>query len=341
MAHDSETLKKVDELRTRILGLPITVGLELTPEQAERERFQAELNAYAEATPMFAVARQIGSSYPIVPLEPLGREPLATQPTRDIATIYEHWQLHPQANVGVPIGRSSGIIAMHLEDAQAAKRLRRLTVVEMHNPETGESWQEHRALEASWLRFVRTLGMSQRTITGWGKDVDQQAQQWSKAMEPPEESWLLWSYPHVMTGQDGFEYGQRRVVRGVEVVAPGTIIPFAGSRFEDYLALSGAVAPLPTMPTWLASMIGKPRSRKVMAAAREAYELAQHQLTDLDALHLEQARALAREQRQAEQTRAQAELAKLESKEPKPELPDVLPDEDDEQESPPGVGWIR
>ncbi len=78
-----------------------------------------------------------------------------------------------------------------------------------------------------------------------------------------------------------------------------------------------------------------------MAAAREAYELAQHQVTDVDALHLELARAQAREQYQAEAARAKEELAKAEAREPKPELPDVLPDEEDEPESTPGVGWLR
>jgi hypothetical protein len=283
---DRDTIEKLNAVKKRVADLDITLGPNISAEQAERERYQAEENAYAEATPMFAVARAIASNYPILPLEPLGREPLADRPSRNMEQVYQWFQEFPTANIGVPVGRSNGLIAMHIEDAQAVKRLRRLTVVEQHDPDTGRTWQEHRALEGSWLRFVRTVGVTQRSVIGWGRSVERQAQKWSEEQQPPEEGWLLWTYPSPVTGYDSWDYYPRRVVRGVEVLGDGAIIPFPGSRFNGGLTISGTWHPLSVMPSWLASEVGKPRSRKVMQAAREAYELAEHRLTDMDSLHL-------------------------------------------------------
>jgi hypothetical protein len=88
--------------------------------------------------------------------------------------------------------------------------------------------------------------------------------------------------------------------------------------------IAAPAGPLSTVPPWWAARIGKPRSRKVMAAAREAYDLAQRATygpSDVELLKLEALRERAR----AEAATAEAKArAIVEREEPPDELPPVV-----------------
>jgi hypothetical protein len=337
MAHDSDTLNKLAAWKGRVAELLSTEQPPISDEQMERERFQFESNLYAEQTPMYAAARSAANGRPILPLEPLGTKPLVPvrDATRDERTILDWWAQWPTANVGVVVGRSHNLIAMKIEDGKAATRLWRLSRVEMRDPDTDRGWAEFRPFEGVSLRYVQTVGRPFRSAIGWGRDFTNKIRAFDKEALPPEQCWWLWSYPPVQTGMDAWEFPSRRVTTGVQLLGPGEVIPWAGSVFEGNLRLAGP-GTLPVIPTWLASTIGKPRSRKAMKAASELYEATQRTasgLSDAEVLNLVDARMHAQREAVADIKRAQAALAKAEGEEPFEELPPVA----DEPE--PTAGW--
>jgi hypothetical protein len=337
VAHDQQTIDKIAALRTRIAELESAPQPPMSPEQVERERFQWESNFYADKTPMYAAARAVAMNRAILPLEPMGTKPLvpvqdATNNERTILDWYAQW---PNANIGVVVGRSHNLIAMHIQDWEAAARLLRLATVEQRDPDTDFRWYEYRPFEAVSLHFVRVTGTPFRSTIGWGKDYERKARELATDSRPPEECWWLWSYPHERTGLDAWEYPPRRVTTGVDLLGPGVVLPWAGSVFEGNLRLAGANAHPPVIPSWLAQTIGKPRSRKAMRAAREAYDLMERTaagITDVDVLQLVDKRQRAQADAAAEVKRLRAALAKAEGEESYEELPPVVPDEPEPKE---------
>jgi hypothetical protein len=339
MAHDSDTINKLAALKTRLAVMTSTSQPPISPEQMERERWQVESNLYAEQTPLYSAARSAAGNRAILPLEPLGTKPLVPvrDASRDERTILDWWAQWPDANIGVVVGRSHNLIAMKIEDGKAATRLLRLARVEQYDPDNDRRWSEFRPFDGVSLRYVQTVGRPFRSAIGWGRDFTNKVRALDKEALPPEECWWLWSYPDVWTGMDAHEFPPRRVATGVHLLGPGEVIPWSGSRFEGNLALAGPNGPLPMIPTWLASTVGKPRSRKAMRAAREAYDAMQrvmYGLSDAEVLQLVDARSRAQADAAAEVKRARAALAKAEGEESYEELPPVV-----EDESEPTAGW--
>jgi Bifunctional DNA primase/polymerase, N-terminal len=333
MAHDRETLDKLAAWTGRVAELETMQQPPISPEQLERGRFQYESNLYAEQTPLYAAARAAAGHRAILPLEPLGTKPLVPvrDATSDTQTILDWWAQWPTANPGVVTGRSHNLIAMRIEDSKAATRLLRLARVEQYDPDTDSTTVEFRPFEAVSLRFVRVSGATFRSAIGWGRDYNRKINELTKDSLPPEECWWLWSYPHVGSGMDAHEFAPRRVATGVDLLGPGAVIPWAGSVFEGNLRLVGPGGPLPVIPTWIAQTVGKPRSRKAMRAAREAYdamERAVSGISDAEVLQLVDARARAQADAAAEVKRARAALAKAEGEESYDELPPVVTEEE-------------
>jgi Bifunctional DNA primase/polymerase, N-terminal len=162
-ADDKHVREQLEAAAQRALELPdILRKHPISEAQLEREQWQAESNAYAEANPLYAAARSAAAWHAIIPLD--GRTPLVepTKATRDERRILEWWGMWPEANPGVPAGRPNNLIAVHVADTQAAKRLRRLTAYEQHDPDSDRRWVEHRDLGASIAYMVNTKGVSLR-----------------------------------------------------------------------------------------------------------------------------------------------------------------------------------
>jgi Bifunctional DNA primase/polymerase, N-terminal len=344
---DAQTKRQIAAQAERALAMVDRYrDISFSNEQLERERWQWESNALAEKHPLYAVARSAAVHHAIVPLQPLGVEPLVSpsKATKDEKTILEWWSEWPKANVGVPVGRANNVIAVHLQDVQAIERLDRLMSIErqgkQNNDGSFETYIEHRDLHAASLRFVSTKGVSMRSVVGWERDLDRQVYELWQENRPYTPDFLLWSYPPIQSGLDAFDFLSRRIVTGVQLLGPDEVVPWTGSRFEMDLMLSGPSGPLPEIPVWLAKVIGKPRSRKVMRAAREAFEAAQrasYGISDAEALKLIAAREMAQAEAGANVKRTREALAKVEKDEPKDELPPVLPDEEEPKPRPVGT----
>ncbi len=69
----------------------------------------------------------------VLPLRPNGKEPLVEggvhAATTDPATIREWWARHPNANIGIALGRASGIVVLDVDDRDALRDL-----IEQHGP---------------------------------------------------------------------------------------------------------------------------------------------------------------------------------------------------------------
>jgi hypothetical protein len=83
---------------------------------------------------------------------------------------------------------------------------------------------------------------------------------------------LVWSYPPVQSGQDAFDYRSRTIASGIRLLGEGEVLPWDGSELDDGIRVSAPLSRPPECPLWLAKLLGKPRSRRAMQAAREAYE---------------------------------------------------------------------
>jgi hypothetical protein len=329
---DKEVKEQIGQAVERALELSgqLQKAPPLSPEQEERERWQAESNEYAEANPLYAAARATSQRYAIVPLAPLGVEPLIdpSEATRDGPTILQWWRDHPEANVGVVVGRPNNLIALGIQDPKAVERLRELAAVERYDEDTDRRWTEYRPFESTRVYFVSTNGSEhviRQSRPVWGrKALIRQTEALTYQAWLPKQFWMVWSYPDVISGMDAFNFPRRRVTAGIEVWGPGEVIPWSGSRFKDGLMIAAPAGPLSTIPPWVAARFGKPRSRKVMAAAREAYDQAQratYGTSDVELLKLE---ALRERDRAEAATAAAKARAIVEREEPPDELPPVM-----------------
>jgi hypothetical protein len=196
----------------------------LSPEQEERERWQAESNEFAEAHPLYAAARATSQRYAIVPLEPLGVEPLfdPSEATRDGATILQWYRKAPDANVGVVVGRSNNLIALHVQDNEAVERLRELAAVEQHDEDNDRRWTEYRPFESARVSYVSTKGgehVIRQSRSVWGrKAMIQQTEALAQQTWLPERFWMVWGYADVLSGMDAHNFPRRRVVAGVDLL---------------------------------------------------------------------------------------------------------------------------
>lgn len=175
------------------------------------------------------------------------------------------------------------LIAMHVRDLQGQVNLRQLrkgTYIpvdpdsSLRTAASGSTVEEYEPWDFARV-YPAKRGMPFRMVTGWGEDVSKKLKAIEKASNEnmPQELYLCWSYPPIESGYDAWDFPRRRIAEGVELLGPGEVLPWVGSRFKDGTVLQGSSGPLPQVPQWLAAKLGKPRSRRVMNAAREAYEM--------------------------------------------------------------------
>jgi hypothetical protein len=247
----------------------------LSEEQLEREKLQFASNAMAEANPLYAAARSAAVNFLVVPLD--GTSPLVkpSEATREPWQLFLWWDRWPDANPGILLGRVGGVFALRVEDGEAYERLRDMAAVDRRDPDTDRTWTEYRDLSGATVRLVApSRPFSMRTRGGWGRDFDRAAEELRRESQArnPETFWLVWSYPPVQSGQDAHDFPSRTIGTGLRLLGEGEVMPWSGSVVEDGIQVAAPMGKPPEVPVWLAKMIGKPRSRKAMAAAREQYE---------------------------------------------------------------------
>jgi hypothetical protein len=262
----------------------------LTDEQIEAERFQAQSNALAEKLPLYAAARAASANFLVVPLD--GTSPLVkpTDATNDPWQLFNWWDKWPEANPGVALGRVGGVVALQVDSMTAYQVLRQMATVVYHD-EDERAWKEYRELGGYSVRLVIPSSASMRMVQGWGKAYSRAVNAMVKEerQRQPETFFLVWSFPSVTSGQDAFNYRSRKVGQGLTLLAEGDVLPWDGSVLDNVRVVAPMSKP-PEMPEWLGSMLGRPRSRKAMAAAREAFEAIQRR----DTAHVTAALALRR-----------------------------------------------
>jgi hypothetical protein len=253
----------------------------LTDEQVEAERFAFESNALAAELPLYSSARAASANFLVLPLEPLGTKPVVDlkEATRDARQLYEFWTTYPDANVGILLGRVGGVLALQVDDLAAYQRLREMARVVQPAVGTGEDsikgYIEYRELGGYSVHLVKTSRpVSMRLIQGWGRDytkaiqkADQEEQQ-----RQLETFFLMFSYHSVTSGLDAWDMKSHTVLPGVKLLGEGEVLPWQGSILDDGIQVVAPMDKPPAVPTWLASTIGKARSRKAMDAAREMVE---------------------------------------------------------------------
>jgi Bifunctional DNA primase/polymerase, N-terminal len=250
--------------------------LPLTAEQIEAERFQYESNEYASQNELYAAARA-ASAFLVLPLD--GTSPLVepSKATRDPRVLFQWWKEHPSANPGVLLGRRGGIFAIRVEDNKAAERLREMAIVPRRDGYKDRSWLEDQGIGGKVVRLVApSQPFSTRSVGGWGKELDRAAAELVKESRNrnPQTHFLVYSYPPVV-GFDAFDYKTKAIDSGVKLLGDHAVMPWNGAILEGGNRVDASFGGMPPEPPlWLAKRIGKPRSRKVMAAAREAYEAA-------------------------------------------------------------------
>jgi hypothetical protein len=298
--------EKVDRLRHRQFEIDHEPRPELSDEQKERERWQWESNKFASEHPLYAAARSAANFRPVLPLEPGSTRPLVpvSDATMDGRRVFQLWQEWPTANVGTIVGRPY-LIAIHFRDAKARLELRQFHNVSLLEDDPDAKQYERMTSEIrefpAWdfakLFFVGQ-GQRFRTVTGWGNDASAKLKQLEGyGGKIPPDQWFCWSYPPVQSGLDAFEYPHRRIASGVDLLGPGSVVPWVGSRFGNGMILQGPSSYLPEMPAWLGARIGKPRSRKVMDAARQAYEQGIAEMGMVDTRSIEEAYKVERARR--------------------------------------------
>jgi hypothetical protein len=251
-----------------------------TEEQRQRERFQFESNEYAAQNPLYAAARG-SASFLVLPLD--GTKPLVdlSEATRDDRTLFEWGQKWPEANPGILLGRIGGVFALRIEDKAALARLWEMASYECYDEDTDKRWIEYRDIGGA---SVRLLGPSRpfsiRARTGWGRQFTRAVVEMTQEDEQrqPQTCWLLYSYHPVVSGMDAWDFRSRTVLPGVKLLGEGEVLPFDGAILEGGVRVAGIAQRPPEVPIWLAQAIGRPRSRKVMAAAREQHEATQKAL---------------------------------------------------------------
>jgi hypothetical protein len=274
---DGDTKRKIAELTKRALDMADRVKElpALTAEEIEAERFAYESNAYASDNPLYAAARSASANFLVVPLD--GTTPLVdpSEATRDPRKLLTWWAETPQANVGVALGRIGGLFALRVEDGEAWERLKAMAAVPKRDPDTDRSWTEYRHIGGDRVRLLApSEPFSTRSVMGWGRDFSQAVAELAEESRnrDPETGFLVWSYPSVQSGQDAHDFRSRTIAAGLRVMGEGEVLPWQGSILEDGVTVQAPSSRPPECPLWLASMLGRARSRKVMRAAREAYE---------------------------------------------------------------------
>jgi hypothetical protein len=274
---DAPTKKQVADNIGRALALAdkLKRAHPLSEEQLERERFQAASNEAAEANPLYAAARSASNHFLVVPLH--GTDPLVrpADATRDAWQLFNWWSTWPEANPGILLGRAGGVFAIKVHDAAAWERFRDMAAVERYDADTDKRWTEYREIGGATVRLVKPSSGRRiaRTRTAWGREFDRLLADLRQESRPPEGLWLLYSYPSVVSGLDAFDYRTKTIAEGVKVFGDHATMPYSGAILEDGTRVGASFSGRPPEPPmWLAKRIGNPRSRKVMLAAREAYE---------------------------------------------------------------------
>jgi hypothetical protein len=246
----------------------------LTNEQIEAERFAYESNALAEKLPKYAAARAASTNFLVVPLN--GASPLVkpSDATRDARELFLWWDRWPEANIGVALGRVGGALALRVEDDAAYGRLREMATVERHDDDD-RSWKEYREIGGFSVRLVApSKPFVSRSVLAWGKEYARAVNEMHKADEQRHPFFFVWSFPSVVSGADAFDYRGRKVGDGLTLMGEGDVLPWAGSILGDGIQVVAPMSRPPEILPWLGATLGKPRSRKAMAAAREGYEAA-------------------------------------------------------------------
>ena len=290
----------------------------LSEEQLERERFQAESNAMAETNPLYAAARAASAHFLMVPLH--GKEPLVrpTDATRDAWQIFQWWSTWPEANPGILLGRAGGVFAIRVQDKAAWERLKEMATVSMRD-DNDKTWIEHRDLGGATVRLLApSRPFSVHYRGGWGRAFENAAKELQRESRNrnPQTFYLVYSYPSVVSGLDAFDFRTKTIAEGVKLYGDHAVMPWDGAILDDGARVAATMSGRPPeVPPWLSKRIGNPRSRKVMVAAREAYEAAlrvneAHVIGEAEARRAsaEAARRLAlADQEQARKTLAKAE----------------------------------
>jgi Bifunctional DNA primase/polymerase, N-terminal len=211
----------------------------------------------------------------VVPLD--GTTPLVdlSEATREPRKLFAWWLEFPDANVGVALGRVGGLFALRVEDNKAWELLKEMSAVPMRDPDADRTWTEYRDLGGAKVRLLApSQPFSTRSRAGWGRDFNRAVKELEREARDrnPQTFFLVWSYPNVQSGADAFDYRSRTVAAGLRVLGEGEVMPWSGSILEDGIEVQAPMSRPPEAPLWLAKIMGKPRSRKVMAAAREQYE---------------------------------------------------------------------
>jgi hypothetical protein len=326
------TLEIIEDarLKTRLIELgrrqqETAEGLKdqrLTDEQVKNEQFQAISNALAEQLPLYSAARAASNNFLVVPLD--GTKPLADprEATNDPRVLFEWWSKDGwgDCNPGVLLGRVGGIFALQVNDIDAYQRLREMAKVRHEGLDDGrdsvKGYTEYRELGGYSVHLVKTSRpVSMRLVQGWGKDytnalrkVDREDRQ-----RQIETFFLVYSFHSVVSGLDAWDFKSRTILPGVRLLGEGEVLPWNGSIIKghpegDDVKVVAPTAKPPEVPPWLAQAIGRPRSRKAIAAAREAYEALQRRDNAHVIARIAATRAFEDEARaKAEEDRARAE----------------------------------
>jgi hypothetical protein len=312
----AEQARRALDMADRMKELP-----PLTAEEIEAERFQYESNAYAADNPLYAAARAASAHFLVVPLH--GTDPLVrpADATRDAWQIFNWWSTWPEANPGILLGRAGGVFAIRVQDNAAWERLRDMAAVPMRD-DNDKTWTEYRHIGGAMVRLLApSRPFSMRSRGGWGRDFDRAAAELARESRSrnPQAFFLVWSYPSVVSGLDAFDYRTKTIAEGVKLYGDHAVMPWDGAILDKGVRVAASTGGRPPeAPLWLSKRIGNPRSRKVMVAAREAYEAAlrvneAHVIGEAEARRAsaEAARRLAL----ADQEQARKALAKAEGEE--------------------------
>jgi hypothetical protein len=248
----------------------------LSEEQAERERFQFESNEYAAQNPLYAAARG-SNNFLVVPLEPNGTKPLVelSEATRDDRQLFEWWTTWPDANPGIVLGRVGGVFALRVDDLAAWARFREMAKYESYDEDRDTTWIHYREIGGASVRLLApSEPFSMRSRMGWGRQFTREVGKMLKEerQRQPQTFWLVYSYHPVVSGMDAWDFRSRSILPGVKLLGEGEVLLWDGAVLDGGVRVAGIATRPPEVPIWLAQAIGKPRSRKVMQAAREQHE---------------------------------------------------------------------
>jgi hypothetical protein len=274
---DGQVKKQIAEQARRALDMAQMQreAPSLSDEQIEAERFQFESNEYAAQNPLYAAARSASSSFLVVPLDDTTPLVEPFEATREPRKLLTWWLEFPDSNPGILLGRVGGLFALRVEDNKAWELLREMAAVTMRDPDADRSWTEYRDLGGARVRLLApSAPFSTRSVSGWGRTFQQAAAELGREARDrnPQMGFLVWSYPSVQSGYDAFDFKGRTIASGIRLLGEGEVLAWDGSELDDGIRVSAPSAKPPEVPLWLAKTIGKPRSRRAMQAAREAYE---------------------------------------------------------------------